>query len=45
MIPPKPIGDIKPGEDVIQKYAELRRDKGEDASKLRCTQAYIKAIK
>ena len=45
MVPPKPLGDIKPGEDVIAKYAELRRDKGEDSSKLRCTQAYIKALK
>ena len=45
MVPPKPLSDIKPGEDVIAKYAELRRDKGEDSSKLRCTQAYIKALK
>jgi hypothetical protein len=43
MLPPKPLGDIKPGEDVIQKHAELRRDYGRESGKLRCIQSYTKA--
>lgn len=42
--PATPLGDIKPGDDLVPKYAELRRDKAEDAAKLRCTQAWVKAV-
>ena len=44
MIPPKPLKDIKAGDDVIQKHAELRRDYGIESSKLRCQQSYVKAL-
>ena len=44
MLAPKPLGDIKPGEDIIAKHAELRRDYGKETSKLRCMQAYSKAL-
>ena len=44
MLAPKPLGDIKPGEDVIQKHAELRRDYGKETGKLRCMQSYSKAL-
>lgn len=43
MLAPKPLGDIKPGDDIIQKHAELRRDYGREAGKLRCLQGYTKA--
>jgi hypothetical protein len=45
MLAPKPLDDVREGEDIVQKYATLRRDKAEDASKLRCTQAYIRAAR
>jgi hypothetical protein len=44
MLPPKPLTDIKPGEDIIQKHAELRRDYGRETGKLRCMQSYSKAL-
>lgn len=44
MVPPKPLKDVKPGDDVIQKHAELRRDYGAETSKLRCQQSYVKAL-
>ena len=44
MLPPKPLGDIKPGEDIIQRHAELRRDYGKETSKLRCMQSHSKAL-
>jgi len=44
MLAPKPLGDIKPGEDIIQKHAELRRDYGKETGKLRCMQSYSKAL-
>ncbi len=44
MIAPKPLGDIKAGDDVIQKHAELRRDYGRETSKLRCMQGYSRAL-
>ena len=43
MLAPKPLGDIKPGEDIIAKHAELRRDYGKETSKVRCLQSYTKA--
>lgn len=43
MLAPKPLTDIKPGDDIIQKHAELRRDYGKEAGKLRCLQSYTKA--
>ena len=43
MLPPKPLTDIKPGEDIIQRHAELRRDYGKETGKLRCMQSYTKA--
>ena len=44
MLAPKPLGDIKPGEDIIAKHAELRRDYGKESGKLRCMQSYSKAL-
>ena len=44
MLAPKPLGDIKPGEDIIAKHAELRRDYGKETGKLRCMQGYSKAL-
>lgn len=41
---PKPIADVKPGDDIIEKYAELRRDAGKDKSQIRGLQSYVKAI-
>lgn len=43
MQPPKPLADVQAGDDIIQKHAELRRDYGKEASKLRCLQGYTKA--
>lgn len=44
MAKPKPISDIKAGDDIIEKYAELRRDAGKDKSQIRGLQSYVKAI-
>ena len=42
--PAKPLEDVKPGDDLVGKHAELRRDKAEDAAKLRCTQSWVRAV-
>jgi hypothetical protein len=44
MVSPKPLGDVKEGDDIIQKHAELRRDYGREAGKLRCMQGYSRAL-
>ena len=41
---PKPIADVKSGDDIIEKYAELRRDAGKDKSQIRGLQAYVRTI-
>lgn len=41
---PKPIDDIKAGDDIVEKYAELRRDAGKDKSQIRGLQSYVKTI-
>ena len=41
---PKPITDVKSGDDIIEKYAELRRDAGKDKSQIRGLQAYVRTI-
>lgn len=44
MVKPRPIADVKPGDDIIEKYAELRSDAGKDKSKIRGLQACAKAM-
>lgn len=44
MAKPKPLTDVKAGDDIVQKYAELRRDAGKDKSRVRGLQAYVKTL-
>ena len=44
MTAPAPLEDIKPGDDVIQKHAELRRQYGRETSKVRGLQGYVRAV-
>ena len=44
MAKPKPIADVKSGDDIIEKYAELRGDSGKDKSQIRGLQAYVRTI-
>ena len=40
----KPIPDVKSGDDIIEKYAELRSEAGKDKSKVRGLQACTRAM-
>lgn len=40
----KPIPDVKSGDDIIEKYAELRVEAGKDKSKVRGLQACTRAM-
>lgn len=40
----KPIPDVKSGDDIIEKYAELRLEAGKDKSKVRGLQACARAM-
>ena len=44
MTAPAALEDIKPGDDVIQKHAELRRQYGRETSKVRGLQGYVRAV-
>ena len=44
MAKPKPLADVKPGDDIVEKYAELRRDAGKDKSQIRGLQAYVRTV-
>jgi hypothetical protein len=44
MVPAKPLEAVKPGDNVVQKYAELRRQYGRETAKVRGLQAYVKAL-
>lgn len=44
MAKPKPLSDIKAGDDIVEKYAELRRDAGRDKGQIRGLQSYVRTI-
>lgn len=44
MTPAKPLDDVKAGDDIVAKHAELRRQYGRETSKVRGLQAYVKAL-
>lgn len=44
MAKPRPLSDVKPGDDIVQTYAELRRDSGKDKSQIRGLQSYVRTI-
>jgi hypothetical protein len=44
MIAAKQLDDVKEGDDIIQKHAELRRDYGRETGKLRCMQSHSQAL-
>ena len=44
MLPAKSIVDLKAGDDLTERYAELRRDSGKDKSQIRGLQTCVTAI-
>lgn len=44
MAKPKPLGDVKEGDDIIQKYAGLRKDSSKEKSQIRGLQACVVAM-
>ena len=44
MLPAKAIVDLKAGDDLTEKYAEIRRDSAKDKSQVRGLQSCAKAI-
>jgi hypothetical protein len=42
---PQKLPQLLPGENLIEGHAKLRRQYSNEASKLRCTQRYIRTIK
>ena len=44
MVKAKPIQDLKAGDDLTERYAELRRDSSRDKSQIRGLQSCVTAI-
>jgi len=42
---PQKLPQLLPGEDLVEKHAQLRRQYTSEASKLRCTQRYIRTAR
>lgn len=40
----KPLVDIRAGDDIVEKYAELRRDSGRDKGQIRGLQSCVNAV-
>lgn len=45
MTGPQKLPQLLPGENLVEKHAELRRQYTREASKLRCAQTYIKTAR
>jgi hypothetical protein len=44
MVPPAKLSDLKAGDDLVMKHAELRRDASTEKDRLRRLQRYVRTI-